>query len=255
VIRTRNYLVDIDPKTLEPQHGSRGDSRYHYDPIQDDHLRPDPPLFPVEGFEDARLFWHDGWNFSATVRDRNRRGICQQAVCSLEGARAHHLRILSPAHDRHEKNWMPIEGSSVGGQPVWMYSCYPTVHIWRDPPGTLRGWHIQAPYIARSFRGGSQVIQTDGGDLCIIHESVDFAGIPHRVYQHRFLTFGYDDRIDAISRPFCFERRGVEFAAGMAIRGDDLLISYGVHDAKAMLLTMPLADALAMLRDPLPEDQ
>jgi hypothetical protein len=211
----------------------------------------------VEGFEDARLFWISGWKFIATARDRNERGICQQVMCYLEGDRAKNLEVLSPAHDHHQKNWMPIPHLHREERDLFFVdSCYPT--IVRDDSGDY-GWVARAPYVARHFRGGSQIIDLGwaNGGLAIIHESVDFSGIPHRAYQHRFVLFGSPPSgpLEKVSLPFCFERRGVEFAAGMAIRGDDLLISYGVHDAKAMILTMPLADALAMLRDPLPEVQ
>lgn len=229
VIRTRNYIATL-----------KGASLYHAEHIEDDHLRPDPSLYPVHGFEDCRLFYHDGWKFSATVRERNSRGICQQVMCDLDGNRADNLVELSPAHDTHEKNWMSLNRHGFHHQ--FVQHCYPTV--------TSLGWWRPAPYIMRQFRGGSQFV--DAGEstyLAVIHESVDFPGqSPHRVYWHRFVLF-FGGLIEQISQPFCFQRRGVEFAAGMALHGDDLLISYGVHDQEAWLHRMPLKDALGMLTE------
>lgn len=232
VIRTRNYLA------LSPLLGDGG--RYGLvSPIEDDHLLLAAPRFPVIGFEDCRLFYHDGWKFSATVRERNSRGICQQVMCDLDGNRAENLVELSPAHDTHEKNWMPVQRVSGASNVMYFQHCYPTV--------TSEGVWLPAPYISRSFRGGSQAIKIDMMRLSVIHESVDFPGqSPHRVYWHRFVCFEHN-RIHAISQPFCFQRRGVEFAAGMALQGDDLLISYGVGDSSAWLHRMPLQQAFEML--------
>lgn len=230
VIRTKNYLVEFTP-SLE---------QFLFNPqrIIDDHLRPDPSLYPVQGFEDCRLFYHDGWKFSATVRERNTRGICQQVMCDLDGNRAENLVELSPAHDTHEKNWMPIKRR--GFQHGFVQHCYPTM--------TSHGWWKPAPYIARSFRGGSQFVDIDPtGYLAVIHEPTDFSGqSPHRVYWHRFILF-LGGRITSISQPFCFQRRGVEFCAGAALHGKDLILSYGVGDSSAWLHRMPLQQALEML--------
>lgn len=230
VIRTTNHLGTLDDALV-----------WDGAPITDAHLRQEPSLYPVEGFEDARLFYHRGWKFSATVRDRNARGICQQVMCSLRGQRATTMQILSPAHDAHEKNWMPIFRPWVA-DPAFVRTCYPTV--------VSGGRWVEAPYLTRAFRGGSPLIRVDiDARLAVVHESVDFPGQqPHRVYWHRFVIFQHD-RITAISRPFCFQGRGVEFAAGMALRGDDLIISYGVGDASAWLHVMPVDDALAMVQE------
>lgn len=231
VIRTKNYLVEFTP-SLE---------QFLFNPqrIIDDHLRPDPSLYPVQGFEDCRLFYHRGWKFSATVRERNTRGICQQVMCSLNGNRATRLVELSPAHDTHHKNWM-YNGRNYTSRPGFVQKCYQDT--WHYP------WSKSQPYTSHAFRGGSQLVPVALDEyLAVIHESVDFPGqSPHRVYWHRLVMF-HRGHITRISQPFCFQRRGVEFAAGMARHGDDLLISYGVADKEAWLHRMPLKDALSML--------
>jgi hypothetical protein len=237
VIRTTNYVMDLlSPEILgEPER------------IEDD--RPDDPPFPVAGYEDARLFWHNGWMFSATVRDRGSRGICQMVVGALNGTDIVHEWVLSDQR-RHEKNWMPVEHTNH-----FIAECGPRTISTCAPLGG--GWWRQAPHIARSFRGGSQLIW-DGNEtyLAMIHEAVDLPGsIPARVYQHRFVEFDFSGyEIQRISLPFSFHGRGLEFAAGMVLVGDDLIISYGVGDASAWLLRLPLERALGMLKEPLPEE-
>lgn len=246
VIRTRNYIATL-----------KGASLYHAEHIEDDHLRPDPSLFPVHGFEDCRLFWFGGWKFSATVRERNARGICQQVMCDLDGNRAENLVELSPAHDTHQKNWMPFsfEGPHFYNHPPrFIHSCYPLIMLDAEQPAPYGGEIRDTPYIARNFRGGAAVpCRSSWCGTCllaIIHESIDFPNqSPHRVYWHRFVEINPDIgwEITRISQPFCFQRRGVEFCAGMALKGDDLILSYGVHDKEAWLHRMPLQDALDML--------
>ena len=239
VIRTRVSLVDsIDPET------SPSVDRY---PINDLEPYQEEPVFPVAGYEDARLFWHDGWRFSATVRDRHPRGVCQMVLCDLDGEDVVGERILSGVQ-RHEKNWMPIAGMGL----LWLDSCHPTTQ--RFVNGHFTGY--PAPWIARHFSGGSQVIDIRGERLALIHEAIDLPGAnPARVYQHRFVSFHRTGTwIERISDPFCFHGRGIEFAAGMVLTGDDLIISYGVGDASAWLLRLPLEQALGMLRSPLPEE-
>ena len=237
VIRTENWIT-------EPFSDPEGAVLHRI--IDDKHLLLAAPLFPVIGFEDCRLFWHDGWKFSATMRERNARGICQQVMCDLDGNRAEHLVELSPAHDIHEKNWMPRPQPSH--ELAFIRHCYPTTLM--DGDGVGYGFMRDAPYIARHFRGGAAIDYSPGDyrTLAVVHESIDFPGqTPHRVYWHRFLEFDVLDMITKISQPFCFQRRGVEFCAGMALKGDDLILSYGVHDQSAWLHRMPLQTALDMM--------
>src|SRR5215204_1964673 len=157
IFRTTNYLVDLAPDlqilTVEA--------------IDDYALRPDPPPFPVSGFEDARLFRHrDAWWFSATVRDRQPLGICQIALIRLEGARPQDMHLLSEVGDGHEKNWMPAPEDDDSGL-RFVYRCEPTVILRFDDATKNVAPEVShaSPVIARHFSGGSQAIPVDGGRL------------------------------------------------------------------------------------------
>ena len=90
IFRTANYLASLSPD-LEIQDVQR---------IDDAAFRPEPPPFPVAGYEDARLVQHCGsWWFSATVRDHNPQGTCQIALLRLEGANG---RRGAPAQRWHQ---------------------------------------------------------------------------------------------------------------------------------------------------------
>jgi tetratricopeptide (TPR) repeat protein/predicted GH43/DUF377 family glycosyl hydrolase len=243
VIRTTNYLVDLSPE-LDIE---------RVVPIADAALRPDPPPFPVSGFEDCRLFFSsDAWRVSATVRDQNQEGICQIAMFRLDGATAVDLQFLSEASNRrHEKNWMPV--SPHGDDTLrFIYSTSPVVVLRYDDAAETVSPEIihPGPNIARNFSGGTQAIAVDGGRLVLVHEAVNFND-GGRVYTHRWAWFDAGWNLAKVSPPFRFEETGVEFAAGLARSGEDLVISYGVWDREARLASLPLAEVLPLLAPPL----
>lgn len=242
-IRTKNILVRVgedlavsDAKTiLDPEYG------------QND--------YPVVGLEDCRLRrTPNGVGVSATVRNAHGwDGRCRQAIVNLDldgtdGPAFRNLRILESGDLQiHEKNWMPVEG-----RPEWVYACSHngnTVTVRADD--TLAGAYqilkrAKAPAIAREFRGGSQLVAVDGGFLAVIHEVAD--GDAGRIYEHRLVRFDRSLALTHVSEPFAFrEPRTIEFAAGAAIVGDRLVVSFGVRDAEAWLVSLPLEAACRLL--------
>jgi FkbM family methyltransferase len=237
--RTTNYLLDLSPDLAIRD----------FQKIDDDAFRPEPPLFPVAGFEDCRLVRHaECWWVSATVRDRDPNGMCRIALLRLDGATVVEEHLLSDSHGPHEKNWMPVVGDA-GLR--FVYSCFPTVVLrFDDVAGTVVPETSQsAPFAARRFRGGSQVIPVDGGWLGIVHEVAHFDD-GGRVYTQRWVWFDAEWRLARYSASFVLEERGVEFVAGLAQRGDRLVISYGVWDREAWLGTLSLEEALSLLAPP-----
>ena len=250
VIRTTNYLValtlDLEIRQVQA--------------IDDRGMRPEPPPFPVSGFEDCRLFRHHGsWWASATVRDHNPRGVCQIALFRLDEDSSQHqgrvaatdMRLLNdPTDGRHEKNWMPI--ASDGASVRFIYGCFPTVIVRVDETsgGVVREITVPGPSVARHFSGGTQAIAVAGGHLALVHEAADFAD-GGRVYTHRWVWFDAAWQLARHSPPFLLHERGIEFAAGLAQHGEDLVISFGVWDREAWLAKAPLSDVLALLAPPL----
>ncbi len=238
--RTTNYLLELAPDL----------SIREVQEIDDRAFRPDPPLFPIAGFEDCRLVHHaESWWVSATVRDRDPSGVCRIALLRLDGATAVEERLLSDGRGPHEKNWMPVVDDA---QLRFVYSCFPTAVVrYDDTAGTVAQEISQpAPLAARSFHGGSQVIPIDGGWLGVVHEIAHFED-GGRVYTHRWVWFDGEWRLARYSSPFVLKERGVEFVAGLAQRGDDLVISYGVWDREAWLATVPVPEVMSLLAPPL----
>ena len=205
------------------------------------------------GFEDMRLFaWQGALWCIAVLCELTPEGWRQQVLARIDesGAGPYRLadwRVLEPkGPQRHEQNWVPlVERDEVR----FVYLCDPT-RLVDDMARTVDG---SIPSIAaEEFRGGSQAIAFAGGWLALVHE-VGFSGADNkeRLYHHRFVWFDPAQKLRGVSRPFIFERPGIEFAAGLAWHPDGkrLIISYGIGDGTAWLATVEADDVRAALLD------
>lgn len=247
VIRSRTALARLDPDLA--LRGARW--------VNDSAVAQAPPLFPVAGLEDGRLIRHDGsWWLAGTIREHDARGICRIAVDRLDDSGTVLSRTIldGPEPSRHEKNWMPVVDES-GLR--FLYSVGPTVVTAPVPLGTAPPAHVpfdlatchDGPPLARWLRGGSPVVRFDGGWLALAHQSIDFeAG--QRNYLHRWLYFYPDLRLASMSRLFSFLGRPIEFAAGLAMVGSSVVVSFGVDDAQAWLATVPRDLVTELVMDP-----
>jgi hypothetical protein len=200
----------------------------------------------VRGFEDIRLFEVAGtWYGTATACEFNQRERREIALLEFDGpdiVRA--LPLRGPDPERHEKNWMPLV---VDGVVQLVYSCGPTVVL----GGAVADGALEVvveqdgPAGTERLRGGSQGVPVPGGHLFVVHE-VDRSQ-PKMRYLHRFLLLGDDLVVAGLSPAFTFTADRVEFCAGMALRGDELVLSFGISDAAAGLATLDLDEALALL--------
>lgn len=202
----------------------------------------------VRGFEDCRIFaWRDTWWATATSRDVTADGICRMVLLELDGTAIRSTSVLDgPDPTRHEKNWAPFVRD---GALHFLYSAHPAV-VLRERGGALE--EVARTPTDRRFthlRGGSQGLPVDDGFLFVVHEAWDHRGT--RRYAHRFMTLGPDLRPSGVSAPWAFVHDGIEFCAGLAMQGDDLVLSYGLDDRSAELMTVPLASVIEMI-DPVP---
>lgn len=235
VVRTRNYLAELDDASLAVT------------AVRPLAMAPGGGVLPgpVIGLEDVRLIDLRGhWMASATVRDRNEAWRCEIALADLE-ADGHDLRVLrSPNGDRHEKNWMPfLRGDALH----FVYSLAPTVVLrYDDRTGVLDTVSTcAAPPWADELRGGSQGLAVGGGHLFVAHEVASVGA--GRDYRHRLVHLDGDGRITAASPPFRFLAPGIEFCAGIAPAGEDIVLSFGSEDRAAYLLRVPAPDLFALL--------
>ena len=97
------------------------------------------------------------------------------------------------------------------------------------------------------LRGGTQLICVgDDAWLGIGHEMKFVNG--KKLYWHVFYMADSRGKMTAASEPCKLAPNGIEFAAGMAIEGDRVVVSFGVDDMDAMLGETSLSAVLEMLR-------
>lgn len=227
VVRTINYLVEIDDVL-----GFRDVAAVDTSAV--DHQRI-PTM--IQGFEDCRLIQtNDGWVAIATVRDFNDASRNEMVLLRLDAHRVTSVTILEPhIPGRTEKNWMPFV---VDGRLHLVYSCGPTIVLRHGPDGRIEERFVQvAPVDVGDMRGGSQGIEWDDGWLFVVHTS-DWVGWS-RVYTHRFVVIDRAFRLTQWSQPFRLAGELIEFCAGLARAGDDLVLSLGVEDRQAFLMRVP----------------
>jgi hypothetical protein len=103
----------------------------------------------------------------------------------------------------------------------------------------------RAPAAPAGLRGGSPGLPVDDGFLFVVHETLGRPG--ERVYVHRLVLLDAAYRLRALSRRFRFAGTGLEFCAGLARHGSDLLLSFGVADSTAALAAVDAGEALGLL--------
>ena len=238
IVRTDNYWIELD-SDLEVTSVRL---------IDDSGVRAADPSGHVHGFEDCRLFrFLDQWWVLATTREHNAGTICQMALMRYEDGRMEDLRLLNdPGDGIHQKNWMPFV---LGRELLFVYGCRPLVMLQYDhPTGSVSEvFRSDAPEIAASFRGGSPVVDVDGGHLFVVHEAIAVARAG-RLYRHRFVLIDDDFRLSKVSPRFYFHVPGVEFCAGLTKSANELFASFGVSDRKAFVARMALDEVLDALR-------
>lgn len=220
VVRTENYLGILEGEELT-------NATLMYDLDQAPRQKSN-----VVGYEDVRLASIDGTLFgSATVcdRDASRRQIAKLTLNpSGDVVRAD----VQPSNQLHEKNWMPLD---VDGRFTYIYSLDPTAIL----PGPLR----DCPFALEHLKGGAATEYEDGY-LCITHETVDTP--EGRLYFHRFVKLDAKFNVTAVSRAFVFAHYGIEFAAGLIVDGDEIVVSYGVDDREAWIARIDATDVEEM---------
>lgn len=207
--------------------------------------------YPVDGLEDCRLMWlGGGLGVSAVVRNASpwTDGRCRIATARLdiETASFSDLRVLDGVTVlEHEKNWMPVIGR--GG---WVHSLAfdgHTITVDEEGDAYVVCRRAAMPPIARSWRGGGQLVPFHGGYLGVIHEVAPLGD--HRAYEHRFVFLDNSLSLRLASPAFVFgQTRQIEFAAGLAADEDRVIVTFGVRDAQAWICELLADDVWSLLK-------
>ena len=207
----------------------------------------DPSINPrawIRGLEDCRLFLWRGRRFcSFTICDRNPEAGIEMGLAEIaDDGTVFDVRPLRGSRDDLvQKNWVPLVR---GDELLFIYLTDPLIVLHCDERGALREIARSEPALAlEHLRGSSQAVPVDGGWLYVTHE-VSWHP-PVRIYLHRFVRISEDFAVVGVSEPFWFLDRQTEFAAGLAIDGDRLFVSFGTMDGQAWIARF---DTAAVLR-------
>lgn len=232
---TQNWLVELDAATLAQAEAVR---------IDDAALRQHPVA--RDGLEDMRLFaWRGGlWGLASAHNHLNGRNTMVLAPVSKEMGRMEVL--LSPKGEGREKNWGVLTHNGAlffvyWASPLQIYqyagSQVPEPVFVGDSHPELDGWCGSSPYVPWNGRYLALLHKREG-------EKNGRGGV---VYRHRLVELDAEEwRFARVSAPFCFEGDQIEFNSGLALDGANAVIGYGVKDAAACILRLPL-DALDQL--------
>jgi predicted GH43/DUF377 family glycosyl hydrolase len=217
--------------------------------LEDETDRTGEVAAQFRGYHDLRLFEHGGrLRAVAHTLDFSPSGLPRVALLDIAGHQLTRRRLLSDGITRAEKNWSP---AIWNGELFFVHSYAPmTLLRWDGAhvlPAGLESY--TGPPIAADFRGGSQLVPIARGYLTVVHAGADFADNA-RVYLHRFVSLDEEFRISGVSPQFLFQRPGIEFAAGLAIRDRSVIVSFGVADMECWLARLPLDRVMGILSPP-----
>lgn len=240
-LRTTNYICKLDENLSMVAHGVVDTSKFDV-----------TPLWEFTGEEDCRLVQWDGKYYNIGVRrDTTTHGEGRMELSEIEIdeetwkiKEVSRLRIPTPGDNTSycEKNWMPILDKPYHfvkwTSPTEVVRTYPDL-----PPRCEQVILNPGLTPPKDQRGGSQVLRWGNVYIAITHEVDLYKNYLEQkdgLYRHRLVVWDQQFNLIGLSRePFTFLDAKVEFVAGAAKHGDDLLISFGFQDNAAFILRTP----------------
>lgn len=239
-LRTVNYLAELDSNDYSMKWVHRIDTS----------ALDQPPRWEFIGLEDGRLFrWNDKLYICGVRRDTTPNGQGRMEFSELEVGEGYVKEVsrhrIEPPNDPNsycEKNWMPVID-----QPF-------TFVKWSNPTEVvkvnLESLSSEVLYastnkfnLPRDLRGSSHVISVGEYYVAITHE-VDFWYNENKAkdsqYYHRFIVWDKEWNFIRYTKPFKFMDGYVEFCTGLALHGDNFLITFGFQDNAAYMLKAPV---------------
>lgn len=230
-----NFFCYLETSNLKP---------YFIHKINTDKLDK-PPMWVFSGLEDPRLVkWNDSFFLCGSRRDTENTGIGRMELSEVEVKYGHpneinRRRIPAPGKDNTycEKNWMPILSMPFH----FIKWTNPTEMVRYNPiTNTTDTLFVKnnEMHLSDNLRGGSQVIDWDGGYLAVVHEvySTYIDGKYDHEYKQQFIF--WDDKWNLIKCSDQFTMMGakIEFVSGLTTIDDDVIISFGHQDSTSFVV-------------------
>ncbi|KXW58751.1 hypothetical protein [Ferrovum myxofaciens] len=212
------------------------------------------------GLEDGRLFLWKGelWGLFSGFHRESESFYNTMIIARIKaGEWVDPVVLPSPHHHAREKNWMPC----IRDDELYVFYSTQPLKVYVFSGGELRpvaeklGVNPKsriAPIQGSILSGSSQVIPWETGWLAVTHhrrkapvfKKLFMKHITHDpeyqlkkvLFDHYFLLFDKDFNLIRCSEAFQFEMEGVEFCAGIATKGQRVVLSYGIRDKISRLL-------------------
>ena len=214
------------------------------------------PQWEFVGLEDARLVrWNGVYYLIGVRRDTEPVRTGKPGEGRMEISRIlvdkenwtasefNRYRVPAPGKDDTycEKNWVPV----LDKRGCFIKWHNPVEVVTVDPTGDnklVESYTVDKVRDIKDQRGGSQVVPYEGGYISVTHE-VDlfnnYLGQKDGIYRHRLCVWDSDLQLLGLSEPFSFLGARIEFCTGLAVLGDDVLLSFGFQDNAAFVLRTP----------------
>lgn len=213
----------------------------------------------LRGPEDGRLYWRDGaWELLAVMKEPHiTEDIPRIGTFRLNGNKASLLKLhtegdLQPV----EKNWMPFYKKPNDADFV-----YSAISVYKSGHGKVQR-REQSELAGANIRGGSCLWPLeDGTNLAIVHEAeqnqvvkyssrkFSYATRTERNYFHRFALYSSNGTLLKLTDKFKFSDANIEFAAGLVVSGNDVVVSYGYKDVASYLGKIKLDTVIGLLKE------
>ena len=225
----------------------------------------------ARGFEDIRIFEHSGRWYGIGCKPEvdmangvpkfvgsSMHLIAFQKDFRVGGA----VELPSPYRSRWEKNWVPFnkkEGLHLVYRPSPLTAFLLDFEGHRltmahQGQGAFADWSGASEKIWTgvskiAWSGSSQIVPFDGDTyLGVIHRKFEYSN--EIVFEHAFVRINGAFEME-ISQAFHFLTFGEEFCAGLVVRPDDVVLSFGSHtDSRCYIATLGRDDVAALFASP-----
>ena len=238
-LRTTNYLCKLTPN-LDI------DRYWKVDTLKLDQ----PEQWEFIGLEDVRLVRWDGCLYAIGVRrdtTPNGQGRMEFSKLKVDGdavRETKRYRIEPPNRESYcEKNWMPVLD-----KPYHFIKWTNPLELVKADLTALEATQVfpvnEAAKIPGlpDLRGGSQVVRWNDRYVCLVHEcdlKQNRNGQKNAAYRQRWVTFDLNWQNMHVGEAFSFMDGAIEVCCGLAILGNDFLVSFAFQDNASFILQIP----------------
>jgi hypothetical protein len=210
-----------------------------------------PPISDSKyiGIEDIRLFnFKDKIYYIGSTFDKSTNKI-KITSNEFDLDKNYEINLINPTFKTDfdwEKNWVFFENND---ELFIIYKWYPIqickIDYNKKELNIVK--ELKTPNKFFNFRGSTNGVLFDNKIWFIIHSQNVINDKKH--YFHRFVVWDKNWNIIKTSKIFSFLNGHIEFCAGVAVHGDQLLITFGFQDNSAFILEIPLSAVNNFIND------